>query len=98
MLKKLIISTVFLSAFLLSAAFAAFNMQPVSLDLLFIQWQLPLAVLMIAFLLLGLLIGAMLILLGTIRIRYQNHQLSSKLQTAEQELNSLRILPVRDNR
>lgn len=98
MLKKLIISAVFLSAFLLSAAFAAFNMQPVSLDLLFIQWQLPLAVLMIAFLLLGLLIGAMLILLGTIRIRYQNHQLSSKLQIAEQELNSLRILPVRDNR
>lgn len=98
MLKKLIITAVFISVFILSAAFAALNMQPVSLDLLVTQCQLPLAVLMIAFLLLGLLIGAILILLGTIRIRYQNHQLSSKLQTAEQELNSLRILPVRDSR
>jgi|SRR5690554_5296182 len=98
MIKKIIIIAVFISTFLISTAFAAFNMQAVSLDLFFVQWQLPLAVLMIAFLLLGLLIGAMLIMLSTIRIRYENHQLSNKLQSTEQELNSLRILPVRDSR
>ncbi|HAO25011.1 MULTISPECIES: LapA family protein [unclassified Methylophaga] len=98
MIRKIFILALFISAFILSTAFAAFNMQVVSLDLFFVQWQLPLAVLLIAVLLLGLMIGAALIALSTIRIRYENHRLVNKLQNAEQELNSLRILPVRDSR
>ncbi|MBN45626.1 MULTISPECIES: LapA family protein [unclassified Methylophaga] len=98
MIRKIFILALFISAFILSTAFAAFNMQVVSLDLFFVQWQLPLAVLLIAVLLLGLMIGATLIALSTIRIRYENHRLVNKLQNAEQELNSLRILPVRDSR
>ncbi|MCB2428314.1 lipopolysaccharide assembly protein LapA domain-containing protein [Methylophaga pinxianii] len=97
MIRKILILTVFISAFVISTAFAAFNMQSVSLDVFFAQWQLPLAVLLIAVLLVGLLIGATLIALSTLRIRYENHRLVSKLQNAEQELNSLRILPVRDS-
>lgn len=98
MIRKIVIFAVFISAFVISTAFAAFNMQTVSLDLFFVQWQLPLAVLLIAILLLGLIIGATLIALSTLRIRYDNRRLVSKLQNAEQELNSLRILPVRDSR
>lgn len=98
MIRKIVIFAVFISAFVISTAFAAFNMQTVSLDLFFVQWQLPLAVLLISILLLGLIIGATLIALSTLRIRYDNHRLVSKLQNAEQELNSLRILPVRDSR
>ena len=98
MIRKIVIFVVFISAFVISTAFAAFNMQTVSLDLFFVQWQLPLAVLLIAILLLGLIIGATLIALSTLRIRYDNRRLASKLQNAEQELNSLRILPVRDSR
>ncbi|MCL5974508.1 MAG: lipopolysaccharide assembly protein LapA domain-containing protein [Gammaproteobacteria bacterium] len=97
MIRKIFILAVFISAFLISTAFAAFNMQAVSLDLFFVEWQLPLAILLIAVLLLGLLIGATLIGLSTLRIRYENHRLVSKLQNAEQELNSLRILPVRSS-
>jgi len=98
MIRKIFILALFISAFILSTAFAAFNMQVVSLDLYFVQCQLPLAVLLIAVLLLGLMIGAALLALSTIRIRYDNHRLVNKLQNAEQELNSLRILPVRDSR
>jgi uncharacterized membrane protein YciS (DUF1049 family) len=98
MIRKIVIFAVFISAFVISTAFAAFNMQTVSLDLFFVQWQLPLAVLLIAILLVGLIIGATLIALSTLRIRYDNRRLVSKLQNAEQELNSLRILPVRDSR
>lgn len=98
MIRKIVIFAVFISAFVISTAFAAFNMQTVSLDLFFVQWQLPLAILLIAILLLGLIIGATLIALSTLRIRYDNRRLVSKLQNAEQELNSLRILPVRDSR
>lgn len=97
MIRKILILAVFISFFLISTAFAVFNMQTVSLDLFFVQWQLPLAVLLIAFLLLGLIIGATIIALSTLRIRYDNHRLETKLQSAEQELNSLRILPVRNS-
>lgn len=97
MIRKIFIFAVFLSAFVISTAFAAFNMQVVSLDLFFVEWQLPLAILLIAVLVLGLIIGASIIALTTIRFRYENHRLVSKLQNAEQELNSLRILPVRDS-
>lgn len=97
MIRKIIILAVFISAFVISTAFAAFNMQAVSLDLFFVQWQLPLAILLIAVFLLGLALGATLIALSTIRIRYENQRLVKKLQNAEQELNSLRILPVRDS-
>jgi len=97
MIRKIFIFTVFFSFFLISTAFAVFNMQTVTLDLFFVQWQLPLAILLIAILLLGLMLGAVIITLSTIRIRYDNHRLENKLQNAEQELNSLRILPVRDD-
>ncbi|ODN65798.1 lipopolysaccharide assembly protein LapA domain-containing protein [Methylophaga muralis] len=97
MIRKIFILAVFISAFVISTAFAAFNMQAVSLDLFFVEWHLPLAILLIAVLLLGLMLGATLIGLSTIRIRYENHRLVSKLQNAEQELNSLRILPVRSS-
>lgn len=98
MIRKIVIFAVFISAFVISTAFAAFNMQTVSLDLFFVEWELPLAVLLITVLLFGLIIGATLITLSTLRVRYDNRRLVSKLQNAEQELNSLRILPVRDSR
>ena len=44
MIRKILILAVFISFFLISTAFAVFNMQTVSLDLFFVQWQLPLAV------------------------------------------------------
>lgn len=97
MIKKAFILAIFISAFVISTAFAAANMHEVPLDLFFVQWQLPLAILLIAVLLLGLTIGATLIALSTIRFRYENHRLVRKLQSTEQELNNLRILPVRDN-
>ena len=97
MLRKIFIFIIFISAFIVSTTFAAFNMQSVALDLFFVQWQLPLAVLLILVLLCGLLLGGFLVALNTVRLRYENRRLTGKLHNAEAELNSLRILPVRDD-
>lgn len=96
MIRKLFFITIFFLVFVISVAFAAFNTQTVTLNLYFDLWQLPLSVLMISAFLLGLLAGAAIILMSTLRLRLANHRLQQKLQTTEQELNSLRILPARD--
>ncbi len=97
MIRKIFFISVFVLAFIVSVAFAAFNTQAVTLNVYFSEWQLPLAVLLIMVLLIGLLAGAAIIFLSTLRMRLTNRRLQQKLQIAEQELNSLRILPVRDN-
>lgn len=97
MIRKIFFISIFLLAFIVSIAFAAFNTQAVSLDLYFSEWQLPLSVLMILALLIGLITGAAIILISTLRLRIANHRLQQKLHVAEQELDSLRILPIRDN-
>ena len=97
MIRKIFFISVFVLAFIVSVAFAAFHTQAVTLNVYFSEWQLPLAVLLIMVLLIGLLAGAAIIFLSTLRMRLTNRRLQQKLQIAEQELNSLRILPVRDN-
>ncbi|MEX0615048.1 MAG: lipopolysaccharide assembly protein LapA domain-containing protein [Methylophaga sp.] len=97
MIRKIFFISIFVLAFIASVAFAAFNTQAVTLSLYFGEWQLPLAVLLIAVLLIGLIIGAAIIFLSTLRLRLANRRLQHKLQIAEQELDSLRILPIRDN-
>ncbi len=97
MIRKIFFLCIFLLAFIASVAFAAFNTQEVTFSLYFSEWQLPLAVLMIMVLLIGLLTGAAIILISTLRLRIANRRLQQKLQIAEQELDSLRILPIRDN-
>lgn len=97
MIRKIFFICIFVLAFIVSVAFAAFNTQPVTLSLYFSEWQLPLAVLMIMVLLIGLLAGAAIILLSTLRLRLAHRSLQQKLQIAERELDSLRILPIREN-
>lgn len=97
MFRKVFFISVFVLAFIASVAFAAFNTQPVTLSLYFTEWQLPLAVLMIIVLLIGLVTGAAILFISTLRLRLSNRRLQQKLQLAEQELNSLRILPIREN-
>ncbi|AFJ01784.1 uncharacterized integral membrane protein [Methylophaga frappieri] len=97
MVRKVFLLSLFALFFIITVIFAAFNTNAVAIDFYFVQWQLPLAVIIIIALLCGLLCGALLITISTLKVRLENRQLQHKLQIAEQELNSLRILPVRDN-
>lgn len=95
---KLLLIALFVVMFLISAAFAAFNMELVSLRLYFTQVKLPLAVLLVLSLLIGMLVGAVVMWARSLKIRFDNQRLKHKLSLAEQELDSLRILPIKEPR
>lgn len=95
-MRKLLMIVIFFSLFIIAAGFAAFNMQAVTVSFYFFSLSLPMAVWLLIGLLAGLALGAILIYLSSLRLRLDNHRLRHKLDVAEEELNSLRILPVKD--
>lgn len=95
-MRKLLMIVIFFSLFIIAAGFAAFNMQAVTVSFYFFSLSLPMAVWLLISLLAGLALGAILIYLSSLRLRLDNHRLRHKLDVAEEELNSLRILPVKD--
>ncbi len=97
-MRKLLLIALFVMMFLMSAAFAAFNMEQVSVELYFTDVNLPLAVLLVLTLLIGMLAGALVMWARSLKIRFDNQRLKHKLSLSEQELNSLRILPIKEPR
>lgn len=95
-MRKLLMIVIFFSLFIIAAGFAAFNIQAVTVSFYFFSLTLPLAVWLLIGMLTGLAAGATLIYFSSIRLRLENHRLKHKLNVAEEELNSLRILPVKD--
>lgn len=96
-MRKLLMIVIFFSLFIIAAGFAAFNMQAVTVSFYFFSLSLPMAVWLLTGLLAGLALGAILIYISSLRLRLDNHRLRHKLDVAEEELNSLRILPVKDS-
>jgi len=95
-MRKIFFLLIFVLIFLISAAFAAFNMDPVSVNYYFGELTLPLSALLVLALLAGVAVGAIVLFLGTIKLRYENRRLQHKLTVSEQEIDSLRILPIKD--
>ncbi|GAB4300874.1 MAG: hypothetical protein Kow0083_12660 [Methylophaga sp.] len=95
-MRKIFFLLLFALFFIFSAAFAAFNMTAVTVNFYFGEFTLPLSVLLIIALLLGIAIGMIVLLLSTLKLRYENRSLQHKLSVSEQEINSLRIIPIKD--
>lgn len=95
-MRKLFLIVVFFSLFIIAAGFAAFNMQAVMVSFYFFSLSLPMAVWLLIAVVIGLAAGAILIYFSSLKLRLDNHRLRHKLNVAEEELNSLRILPVKD--
>lgn len=96
-MRKLFFLLLFALIFIISAAFAAFNMTAVTVNFYFGELSLPLSALMVIAILFGVALGMIVLVLSTIRLRYENRRLQHKLSVSEQEINSLRILPIKDN-
>lgn len=95
-MRKIITLIVFVLVFAISAAFAAFNMAPVSVNYYFGQFSLPLSALLVIATLFGIILGATVMFINSLKLRYEIHRLTRKLDISEQEINSLRILPIKD--
>ncbi|WP_438971060.1 LapA family protein [Methylophaga sp.] len=96
-MRKIFFLVIFILIFLISAAFAAFNMNAVTVNYYFGDLTMPLSALLVIAILLGVLLGAIVLVLATLKLRYENRRLKSKLSVSEQEIDSLRILPIKDS-
>jgi len=96
-MRKIFFLLIFALIFIISAAFAAFNMAPVTVNYYFGELTMPLSALLVLAMLAGVALGAIILLIGTLKLRYENRRLQHKLSVSEQEIDSLRILPIKDS-
>lgn len=82
---------------LVGAAFAVMNPEPVTLNYYFGTQVLPLPVVLVAAVGLGALLGVLVCLNRSLRLRRENSSLKQKAKLAAQELNNLRFLPIKDS-
>ena len=45
----------------------------------------------------GIILGALIIMFSSLQLRYENRRLNKKLHAVEQEIESLRVLPLNDS-
>ena len=95
-MKRIITIALFICVFALAAAFSALNPTPATVNFYISEFSLPLSVIVVIAMLLGALVTGFAFALSTLRLRYENARLRKKLNVSEQEINSLRILPIKD--
>ncbi|PCJ32345.1 MAG: hypothetical protein COA90_03420 [Gammaproteobacteria bacterium] len=72
-------------------------MAPVSLNYYLGSLDAPLSIVIIASIVIGIIVGASIIYASTLRLRYENNRLKKKVAIFEQEIDSLRILPIKES-
>ncbi|HEC60206.1 MAG TPA: LapA family protein [Methylophaga sp.] len=87
---------VFVIVLILGAGFSAINLMPVDINYYLGTLSLPLSIVIIAAIILGTLLGALVLSASILRLRYENRRLRKKLTNTEQEIDRLRILPITD--
>ncbi len=95
-MNRVITIVIFIAVFILGAGFSAINTSPVAINFYLGTVTLPLAVLIVLAIFVGAALSATALSISALRLRYENHRLNKKLSVSEQEINSLRILPVKD--
>ena len=95
-MQRIITIVLFITVFSTAAAFSAINANVVSINYYLGVIELPLSVVVIASIVIGIVLGALAIFLTSLRLRYENRRLQKKLEVSTQEINSLRILPIKD--
>ena len=95
-MQRIITIIIFIAVFAAGAAFSAINNGPVELNYYIGTFTLPISVALIASVVIGITLGALAIFISTLGLRYENRRLHKKMAINEQEINSLRILPIKD--
>jgi putative membrane protein len=95
-MKRIIIIALFLCVFALAAGFSALNPTLVSISFYVIDFTIPLSIIVVVAILIGAILTSLIISVSLLKLRYENRRLRKKLTVSEQEINSLRILPIKD--
>ena len=95
-MQRIVTIAIFIAVFAAGAAFSAVNNTPVNIQYYLGTITMPISIVVIVSLVIGITIGALAIFSGSLQLRYENRCLQKKIGLREQELDSLRILPIKD--
>lgn len=95
-MRRIMTIILFVIVLIIGAGFSAINLAPVDINYYLGALNLPLSIVIIAAIILGTLLGALALSTSILRLRYENRRLRKKLAISEQEIDSLRILPITD--
>jgi|TARA_B100000795_G_scaffold73112_1_gene51733 putative membrane protein len=95
-MQRIVTIAIFIAVFAAGAAFSAVNNLPVNIQYYLGTVTMPISIVVIISLVMGITIGAFAIFIGSLQLRYENRRLQKKIDLREQELDSLRILPIKD--
>jgi|TARA_B100000768_G_C11214263_1_gene347412 putative membrane protein len=95
-MQRIITIAIFITVFAAGAAFSAVNNVPVEIQYYLGVITMPISIVVIASLVTGIILGALAIFISSLQLRYENRCLQKKVALREQELDSLRILPIKD--
>ena len=95
-MRKLIGIIILIIAIVVGAAFTSINTDLVTLNYYFSSITISTSLLVLISLVIGVLLGALAVWFTTLRLRYDNRRLNKQAKLAEQEIDSLRVLPLRD--
>lgn len=95
-MRRIFTITLFIIVLTLGAGFSAINLTIVDINYYLGVLSLPLSVVIVVAIVLGTALGALALSTSILRLRYDNRRLRKKLALSDQEINSLRILPITD--
>ena len=95
-MRRILTIIIFIIVFAVGIAFSAINNDSITINYYLGTLSLPLSIVVVLSIILGIILGALAIFSGSLKLRYENRRLHKKLETSEQEINSLRILPLTD--
>ncbi len=95
---KLIYAVLALALFVVALTFAALNSDPVAIDYYLGRIEVPLALLLVAALGVGAMLGSLVGLGRVVRVKREMAKLRRETRATEQEVRNLRALPLRDAR
>ena len=93
---KLIKLVFFLFFLLVGASFAVLNSAPVMLDYYFSTLELPLSIVLLAFMALGAFLGVFACSGLVLKLKHENSSLKRKANLVHEEVKNLRTIPIRD--
>jgi putative membrane protein len=95
---KLIYAVLALALFVATLSFAALNSDPVPIDYYIGHIEVPLALVLVAALGIGALLGSLVGLGRVVRVKREMARLRRETRATEEEVRNLRALPLRDVR
>ncbi|MGA7799685.1 MAG: LapA family protein [Gammaproteobacteria bacterium] len=96
-MARILLAILFLVLLLLGLSFAVLNATSVPLNYYLGEVDLPLALVVVASLVLGAILGVLVSLGIVLRLKRQVRHLRRQVQTAEKEVSNLRAIPLKDS-